>query len=208
LARGRPRDEGLAERRREEILEAATRVFAERSIRGTDVQEIANRVGVGKGTIYRYFPSKDELFLATVRRGLDALHGTLDGILREDAPPRARLEKVFRTFLGFFEERPELVEVLVQERAAFRERGRMTFFETCDAMFAGPASAAFQQELREAGILRHDPGDPHDRETVSEILYGLLFTTRFTGRPRAPGARTDAILDLLFHGLVHPEGET
>jgi AcrR family transcriptional regulator len=46
----------------------ATSVFTQ-GFATADVQEIANKTGVGKGTIYRYFPSKEELFLAAVDHG-------------------------------------------------------------------------------------------------------------------------------------------
>jgi AcrR family transcriptional regulator len=58
--RGRPRDETLVRRRREEILAAATRIFAQLGYRNTDVQIVADQLKVGKGTVYRYFPSKRE----------------------------------------------------------------------------------------------------------------------------------------------------
>ena len=60
--RGRPPSPQLHERRTEEILAPAARLFAERGFDGADTQELADRVGVGKGTLYRYFPSKQELF--------------------------------------------------------------------------------------------------------------------------------------------------
>ena len=48
------------------ILREAVHVFARDGFRGTDVQEIADRANVGKGTVYRYFGDKQELFWATV----------------------------------------------------------------------------------------------------------------------------------------------
>ena len=61
------------QRRQEEILDVAARVFAERGFPGTDVQEIADELEVGKGTIYRYFPTKRKLFLAAVDRAMRRL---------------------------------------------------------------------------------------------------------------------------------------
>ena len=51
--------------KRQAILEQAIRTFAELGFRGADVQVIADRAGVGKGTVYRYFHSKEDLFWAT-----------------------------------------------------------------------------------------------------------------------------------------------
>ena len=75
---GRPPDSHLQERRRAEILDAATKVFSSRGFAAADVQEIADKTGVGKGTIYRYFSSKEELFLAAVDHGMRNLKLAVD----------------------------------------------------------------------------------------------------------------------------------
>ena len=59
---GRPKDESLQERRREEILDAAASLFAQHGYRSTDMEYVAAALGIAKGTIYRYFTSKEELF--------------------------------------------------------------------------------------------------------------------------------------------------
>src|SRR5262252_186099 len=91
--RGRPKVEGLAERRREEILAAATRIFARLGYPGTDLQIVADRLGVGKGTVYRYFPSKEALFLAAADRGMTLLKGRIDA---EAERAKAPLDKIVR----------------------------------------------------------------------------------------------------------------
>ena len=53
--------------RREEILDVATDLFAEFGYSEAVTKDLADRLQVGKGTIYRYFPSKRELFLADGR---------------------------------------------------------------------------------------------------------------------------------------------
>lgn len=52
----------LKERRREEIILAARRVFFENGFERSKMEDIANRAGIGKGTVYGYFSSKEELF--------------------------------------------------------------------------------------------------------------------------------------------------
>src|SRR6266576_1817616 len=77
--RGRPKDAALQERRREQILEKATVVFAKHGYPNTDVQFVADPLGISKGTVYRYFPSKERLFLAAVKRGVERLKEHVDG---------------------------------------------------------------------------------------------------------------------------------
>ncbi len=200
--RGRPKIEGLAERRSEEILVVATEVFAEKTFQSTDVQVIADRLGVGKGTIYRYFPSKEELFLAAVSRGMDRLRDALDPHMNSDGPPRERIRALTESFLRFFDANPDLVELLVQERSAFRDRGRLTFFDHKKTMMDD--SPELKRDLHEGGHIRHDPDDPVYDDAITGLLYGTLFSWRYCGEGQSLETRVNAILDILFHGLLTP----
>jgi AcrR family transcriptional regulator len=62
LSPRKPRPD-LRDKREKEILEAAAAVFAERGFRTTRVADVAERAGIGKGTVYEYFRSKEDLFL-------------------------------------------------------------------------------------------------------------------------------------------------
>ena len=85
------------ERRKEarpgELIEAALELFVEKGFAATRVDEVAARAGVSKGTLFLYFPSKEELFKAAVRENiagrfaewtleLDAFEGSTDDLLR------------------------------------------------------------------------------------------------------------------------------
>jgi AcrR family transcriptional regulator len=71
---GKSKKDVLLEFRTGEILLAARAVFAKHGFQGSTVDEIAETAGVAKGTVYLYFPSKRELFLATLRAGVLDLH--------------------------------------------------------------------------------------------------------------------------------------
>ena len=62
-----PRWRRLPEERPRQILDAALQVFGERGLAGARLDDIARRAGVSKGTIYLYFPNKEELFREVVR---------------------------------------------------------------------------------------------------------------------------------------------
>src|SRR4051812_36477614 len=118
--RGRPVDAALQERRREEILDQATKVFAQRGYPNTDVQDIADPLRISKGTVYRYFPSKERLFLAAVERGVKQLQVHIDRAVEPVEDPVDRMAVAARTYLEFFAQNPQLAELFVQERAEFR----------------------------------------------------------------------------------------
>jgi AcrR family transcriptional regulator len=96
----RPTPAAHARAVRERILEGASRAFAAAGFRGTTVPAIAAEAGTSVGLIYRYFPSKEELFLAVCARETDAkldeLARTLGGI--EDA--RQRLQAAVDQFIA------------------------------------------------------------------------------------------------------------
>src|SRR5262245_65370800 len=75
---GRPVDPELTERRRAEILDAAARLFARDGFADADTQVLADELRVGKGTIYRYFRSKRELFLAVADRVMRRLREAVE----------------------------------------------------------------------------------------------------------------------------------
>lgn len=200
--RGRPRDEGLAARRQEEILSAAAAAFARRGYPDTDVQEVAAAAGVAKGTVYLYFPSKERLFLATVDRAMTRLCETVRGVCSEVADPLDRLEMAIGAYLSFFRDHPDFAELLIIERAEYRDRKTPTYLEhrethSCDW------GDVFTQLMHE-GRVRSMPVE-RVLGVLSDMLYGTMFTNHFSGRTRPPAEQARDLIDVLFHGILSPE---
>lgn len=84
---------------RERILDGASAAFAGSGFRGTSVPAIAAAAGVSVGLIYRYFPSKEELFLAVCTRKTDATLDELAAGLAGIANPRDRLATAVDQFV-------------------------------------------------------------------------------------------------------------
>jgi AcrR family transcriptional regulator len=196
--RGRPKDEGLQARREEAILEAAARLFAEQGLSGADVQELADRLGVGKGTIYRYFPSKEELFRAAVDRGMRGLNDYVEARVAGVADPLARIEQAILAFLVYFDEHPELVELFIQERAHFKG-GRLPAYFVHHEASSGPWRELYRG-LVAAGRVRDLP-EP-DLDTVNDLMYGTILANHLTGRRVSPQRQAGAIVDVVFHGIL------
>src|SRR5437899_9926494 len=73
--------------RREQILDAAAELFARHGYADTDTQLLAEKLGVGKGTLYRYFPSKRALFLAAADRVMRRLHDCIEESIKDVEDP-------------------------------------------------------------------------------------------------------------------------
>ena len=91
------------------ILDAASRVFASRPFHEVLIDTIAADAGIGKGTIYRYFETKEELYFATVLHVVEALARELETRARAEASAVKRLEAIATLILNRFWERRYLL---------------------------------------------------------------------------------------------------
>jgi AcrR family transcriptional regulator len=185
--------------RREEILRVAAELFAQHGYAGTDTQRLADKLGVGKGTLYRYFSSKEDLFLATVDRVMREMRRTIDESIAPIADPLEQIAVAIRTYLTFFTEHPEYVELLMQERAQFRDRKKPTYFEYREANIERwrdrYRTLIAQGRVRDMPVTRIT-------DVIGDLVYGTMFTNYFTG-PRKPSeAQARDILDVVFHGIL------
>ncbi len=96
-----------ARRNRAQILEAAQAVFSEHGV-GVPIDEVARRAGVGVGTLYRHFPTKETLFEAVIRQHIERLTEEGRVLLDSDQPGRA-----FFAFLGMLTEEASAKRALI-----------------------------------------------------------------------------------------------
>jgi AcrR family transcriptional regulator len=185
--------------RREEILAAATKLFAEHGYSDTVTQSLAEELQVGKGTLYRYFPSKRDLFLAAADRVMRLMRERLDASLEGVDDPLERIAQAIREYLAFFAEHPEFVELLIQERALFRDRTTPTYFQHREKSVE--RWRALYRSLIAEGRVRDMPVEKIS-DVLSDLVYGTMFTNYFTG-PRKPfDAQAQDILEIVFFGIL------
>ena len=103
------------EDRREQILGAATRVFAKRGFDACRVADIATEAGVAYGLLYHYFSSKDELLETIFRRTWTQMLDRVNEIEQLDEPSREHIRRVAALVLRTWIRDPDLVRVLVRE---------------------------------------------------------------------------------------------
>jgi AcrR family transcriptional regulator len=188
--------------KRTQILRAATEVFSAREFHVVPVEDVAVAAGVGKGTLYLYFPTKEHLLYATVLDALDVLLQDVQTAVRGRRGEEA-LEGFVTTVLGFFWQRRHLTvlmhryEHLRHEPAGGEWRARRT-------RFVALARAVLDPDLRAAGltaadltlatemllaqiraaVLNHQERDRPER--VSRLIVGMFL--HGVGRGRRPMA--------------------
>ena len=88
-----------ARRNRERLVEAAREVFREQGY-DASLDEVAKRAGVGAGTLYRHFPSRDVLMDAIMQSWVDRVNDAADKVLVHEGDPRDLLLSWFETYVG------------------------------------------------------------------------------------------------------------
>jgi AcrR family transcriptional regulator len=186
--------------RRQAIVAAATRLFAEVGYAQCEMDRVATDLGVAKGTLYLYFPSKEELFYACVDSGMKELQ---EAVQQATADLTDRLDRIRRgiyAYLKFFDEHPDLIELFIQERARFKDRKRPTYFEHRD-LNRGPWRDLYSS-LIDDGRLRNDVAVERMLDTVGNLLYGTMFTNHFLNRAVPLTDQYEALMEVLFRGIL------
>lgn len=170
--------------------------FAQGGFQCADLERVAAELGCAKGTLYRYFPSKRALFEAATELVAREL---LERVASDAVDPLERLEHAVRGFLEYFDEHPESIELIVQERVEVREGS--SYFQHRDSK-RDEWARYFEGLMEEGRIRRMPPTRP--LEVIGDLLYGTIFTSYFAPSGRPLVSRADDILDVVLHGLLTP----
>lgn len=206
-----PRWRRRKEARPQEIVDAALEVFSERGFAAARLDDVAARAGVSKGTLYLYFPNKEELFKAVVRAAIVPNIEMAERLLAENRDSSfAILEKllvimatrILRTKAG------AIPKLIIAEAGNFPDLARFYYDEVIRRAFA-LLSAVLARGV-ESGEFRPLDIDSTVRLIVAPMLMSALWRSSFEaleGRPLDVPALLRAHLDHLRRALA-PDGET
>src|SRR5436309_15266371 len=100
--------------RRTELTRAAARLFAEKGYHGTSIGDLAQALGVQKGSLYAHIESKADLLWEVASEGAAAFHAALDRV-PEDGPVVERIRAALRGHLGVVAEQLDIATVFTRE---------------------------------------------------------------------------------------------
>ena len=193
--RGRPPTPGLRER----ILRAAEAMFARRDYHEVQMDDVGEACGVGKGTLYRYFSSKQELYFAVMFEGIEHLRVQLEAAVGSNEPPARKIRLIVHQTLAYFWDRRFFFSLIHrnEHKADGEAREWMRHREALSRVIQKTLQSAMA-----AGHIRRT-----DARIATEMLLGMM---RGVNRYRTADDRLEdlvaAVVDAFMRGVGTPAG--
>jgi AcrR family transcriptional regulator len=159
------------------MLDAAARLFGTQRFHEVRMEDIAAEAAVGKGTLYRYFKDKDELFLALMHRSAQHFQEHIDAALASEATARGKLQAIVHGIVWYFDKQPHLFDLL-QRAEVMQGPKDYPWRQTRDILLQSVLDAFKEGEKRGEFIIR----DPDLAGWI--LLGGLRGVIRFGKLPR------------------------
>lgn len=185
--------------RQERILESASKLFAEKRFDEVLMEEVAQEAGVGKGTLYRYFCTKEDLYFAVIFAGIAQLKDQLHAAAATVEDPLVQLEKALRAIVTFLSRNRFFFRLMTIEesksekpKSEFRQRWKQERGELLAAI------GAVLQRGGDSGVfeIRH-------LNTEAQILLGMVRSVlRFNEDNLGPDEIVSEILRIFLGGVL------
>lgn len=189
------------------ILDAAAKLFGTRPFHEVLMDDIAAEADVGKGTLYRYFRDKEELYLAILARASVQFMERMRQKAAGEGGPRQRLEAIVADVIAYFDEQPHLLELILRAELLRRPGSKFPWQETREELSEvlrclfdeGHASGEFRMENADLAILMLLGGlravirfgkPPRPDTLPAQIIAGLLDGYAVTPRARRSGRKS------------------
>ena len=182
--------------RRDELLELAAAMFAQRGLRATTVRDIADAAGILSGSLYHHFASKEEMVDEVLRTFLDWLFGRYQHIIDTEPNPLARLEGLFMASFDAIERHHAEVVIYQDEAKRLSDQPRFSYIDELnvrqrkmwvDVLTEGIEQGYFQPDIDVDLVYRfirdttwvsvrwYQPGGPLTAEQVGRQYLAIVL---------------------------------
>jgi AcrR family transcriptional regulator len=201
----RPPPDELVERRRREIIEAAYEVFSTKGYSATGIADIAERLGMGHGTFYRYFKNKRDILDQVVDYGVERMVEAIELETPEPARSidefREQLRHIGERLFALLDAEPGLGQVVLLEATSIDDEMTQRVLGLIDTF--GALAATFLENGVKRGFLRNDlDTQSAGRAITSLTLPGLFAAVRGEAGPEERRRYIDAMVMLVCEGIA------
>jgi AcrR family transcriptional regulator len=179
----------------EKILAAASRLFGTHRFHEVRMEDIAAEAAVGKGTLYRYFADKEELYRAMLGRSSDRFVRRMEGIVGGPGPARERLEALVAAVIEQFDAEPHLLD-LIQRAEVLSSGGEEFPWQESRERMPQLVRRLFDEAEEEGAFVVSDPD-----VSLWLLLGGFRAIIRFGEQPR-PDDLARRVVDNFLEGAA------
>jgi AcrR family transcriptional regulator len=187
--------------RKEEIIRVAANLFSQKSYHDVTMDQIAEKVGVAKGTIYLYFESKENLYLEILEETYEEIESILEKEIAKKDPAPQKLKKMLMLIFKFYLENLDVLRILsrdethlIREHYEFTEHWRVK-------------GVRFYQKILEKGI-NEGSFRPVNTELTALIIFGLVRSVMFFYHTdKNAGEIAEEIFSMISEGILDPRYE-
>jgi TetR/AcrR family transcriptional regulator, cholesterol catabolism regulator len=178
--------------RRDQILEAAARLFSERGYHATSMRDLGEATGMLAGSLYAHIDGKEDLLFGIVQRAAEAFLGGVEAVRESDAAPEEKLRQAMRAHIEVVAGDPEAARVFHHEWRALKGRRRTEVRRL---------RRRYEEVWDE--IVRDLPGTTDRRSARLLVLSAANWTYTWyrPDGPMSPRQVADRFTDLLLEGL-------
>jgi AcrR family transcriptional regulator len=189
--------------RREQILQGAMRIFAQKGFRGTTTREIARRLGISEALMFKYFPSKEALYRAIIQKRMD---GSEEMFFPKEATQAKDDWQVFRSIASYLirknSEDPTFMRLILYSALERHDLSKI-FFENHATERTKLLSEYIRQRIRER-VFKKVPPMLVARAFIgmvmhyvqAEEIYGMKSSSHFSQK-----RVVDTLVDAFLNGL-------
>ncbi len=185
--------------RRQQLLDVARALLAEKGFEATSVEEIAHRAAVSKPVVYAHFGGKEGIYAVVVDREMRRVLDLIESALAESGHPRRLIERAAQAFLAYVDEYPDGFRILVRDSPVASSTG------TFSSLLGDIAS---QVEHLLGVHFEHYGYDPGLAAVYAQALVGMVaLTGQWWLDARTPSRDEVAahVVNLAWNGLSHLE---
>ena len=187
--------------RRQEILAAATRIFAQKGYHGAAMSEIAREAEFSTGSLYNFFKNKEELYFTLLKDKIEIIEREMDEIYSLELGIEDRLGRFVERVLSFVERERDFFRIFVEQRTTFENSAKGELADIIHDKYEGYLGRMVQ--LMAAGVREGFFKELRPEELALSFI-GIMngFILIFVNQDDATefSSKAPLILDLFFNG--------
>jgi len=188
-------------RRKEDIIKITAQLFSEKSYHDVTMDDIAEKVGVAKGTIYLYFQSKEKLYLEILEDRHEAIESLLEKETAKSDPAPQKLIKILRIIFSFYRENLDVLRILsrdethlIREHYEFTEHWRLRRLK-------------LYEKILEKGV-KEGSFRPTNIKLTAQIIFGLVRSVMFFYETdRSAEETAEEVFSVIARGILADQEE-